>query len=364
MILHSFPRELPLSSSPRASIAHRTTLYLSSRSSYTEMDQSTVPLVAGFSGGIVSTTLLLPLDVVKVRLQVNESTTRNGRRLGTMSVFRSIVRHEGIVGLYQGWLPAVIGSSVSWGGYFYVYERLKRSLVDYKTETHNSSIPTSQVLNSFDHFVLACSAGGIMVAITNPIWLVKTRMQLQMKKTGELHNIKPYNGMVDAIRRIVQEEGYLALYKGCGPAMLLTSHGGVQFVVYEYLRKHFHYTRAQRGVDERASSVWHRLELSLGYLLMGAAAKITASTVTYPLQVLKARMQQRSDALELTSDGNVRAVKRQYRGLTDSYRRIVKREGISGLFKGLVPNAIRVAPGAAITFVVYEGVLDWLTVNS
>jgi solute carrier family 25 folate transporter 32 len=278
-----------------------------------------------------------------------------------MSVFRSIIRYEGIIGLYQGWVPAVIGSSVSWGGYFYFYERLKRSMVDYKTNTNNSSVPMTQVLNSFDHFVLACSAGGIMVAITNPIWLIKTRMQLQMKKTGELYNIKPYNGMVDAASRIIKEEGYLALYKGSGPAMLLTSHGGVQFVVYEYLRKHFHYTRAQRGVYQRAGSVWHRFELSLGYLLMGAVAKITASTVTYPLQVIKARMQQRSDALELTGDGEVRAVTRQYRGLTDSYKRIIKHEGAYGLFKGLIPNAIRVAPGAAITFVVYESVLDLLS---
>jgi solute carrier family 25 folate transporter 32 len=271
------------------------------------------------------------------------------------------VHHEGILGLYQGWVPAVIGSAVSWGGYFYFYERLKRALVDYKTNTQNSVMPTSQVLNSFDNFFLACSAGGIMVAMTNPIWLIKTRMQLQMKRTGERHNIKPYKGMLDAASRIIKDEGYLALYKGSGPALLLTSHGGVQFVVYEYLRKHFHFTRAQRSSDKAKDSVWHRLELSVGYLSMGAIAKIAASTVTYPLQVIKARMQQRSESLEITADGEVRAVQRHYRGMTDTCKRILHQEGGLGFFKGLVPNAIRVAPGAAITFVVYEGVLDWLT---
>jgi solute carrier family 25 folate transporter 32 len=265
------------------------------------------------------------------------------------------------MGLYQGWVPAVIGSSISWGGYFFFYERLKRHLVDYKTNTHQSTIPTAQVLTSLDNFVLACSAGGIMVAITNPIWLIKTRMQLQMKKTGVLHNIRPYNGMMDAARTIVRDEGYLALYKGSGPAMLLTSHGGVQFVVYEYLRKRFHYNRAQRGDDPTSTTIWRRFELSLGYLMMGAAAKIVASTFTYPLQVMKARMQQRSDALELTVDGEVRAVKRHYQGLTDTCKRILQQEGVRGMFKGLIPNAVRVAPGAAITFVVYEGMMDWLT---
>ena len=87
-------------------------------------------------------------------------------------------------------------------------------------------------------------------------------MQLQMRKASEQHKdvitAKPYRGMVDAVQTIVREEGVLALYRGSGPALLLTTHGGVQFVVYEFLRKHFHYNRAKR-VD--ANSIWERLEL-------------------------------------------------------------------------------------------------------
>jgi hypothetical protein len=53
-------------------------------------------------------------------------------------------------------------------------------------------------------------------------------------------------------------------------------------------------------------------------------------------------------------------VKREYMGMTRTARKMWQREGFSGYFKGLVPNAIRVAPGAAITFLVYESVFDWL----
>jgi solute carrier family 25 folate transporter 32 len=97
-----------------------------------------------------------------------------------------------------------------------------------------------------------------------------------MKKSSQhLHTgTQPYNNMVDAARTIVREEGFWALYKGAGPALLLTSHGGVQFVVYEFLRKHFHYSREQRENDGDASSVIQRLERSLGYLSMGAIAKM------------------------------------------------------------------------------------------
>lgn len=245
-----------------------------------------VPMIAGFMGGVVSTTLLMPLDIVKLRLQVTESANPN-RPFRFFRIIGGIVKHEGVLGLYQGWTPAVIGSAVSWGGYFYFYEGFKRRLIDYKVSKQQQPAPSNIVgvpkgatipsatvaLTSLDNFVLACSAGAVMVAMTNPIWLIKTRMQLQMRRASEQHSIKPYNNMVDAFRTIIRDEGWLALYKGSGPAMLLTSHGGVQFVVYEYLRKHFHFGRVERQPGENVS-VWRRLELSTGYLGMGAVAKL------------------------------------------------------------------------------------------
>jgi Mitochondrial carrier protein len=74
-------------------------------------------------------------------------------------------------------------------------------------------------------------------------------------------------------------------------------------------------------------------------------------------------MQQRSESVELMDDGQLRAVRREYKGLISTARRIYYHEGLSGFFKGCIPNAIRVAPGAAVTFVVYEEVTDMLSVN-
>ena len=256
---------------------------------FVQVEKTTVPLIAGFSGGVVSTTLLLPLDIVKLRLQVTESS-KPWRRFRSFRILAGIVKYEGLRGLYQGWTPAVLGSAISWGGYFYFYEGFKRRLVEYKLSKKRSSkqptadftepttqphknIEASKVLNSLDNFVLACLAGAVMVALTNPVWLVKTRMQLQMRKASERHQIRPYNNMLDAFATIVREEGVLALYKGSGPALLLTSHGGVQFVVYEYLRKNFKVRRPERG-ENKEFNVWQRLEQSIGYLGMGAVAKL------------------------------------------------------------------------------------------
>jgi len=160
----------------------------------------------------------------------------------------------------------------------------------------------------------------------------------------------------------VREEGPLALYKGATPAMMLISHGGVQFGTYEYLKTHFGtYTKAKRSIGSKNSGIAHQLQDSVGYLTIGAVSKIVASTVTYPLQVIKSRLQQRSQTAELSAAGEVKIVKREYAGVIDCVARIWKREGIIGFFKGCIPNVIRVTPSAAITLVVYESTMTFLS---
>ena len=108
-----------------------------------------------------------------------------------------------------------------------------------------------------------------------------------------------------------------------------------------------------------------------------------ASTVTYPLQVIKSRLQKRSPSLDpsISTSSNITDLKQTtlsknistnltyvkdshpnaYFGVLDCTKRIWMNEGVHGFFKGCVPNALRVAPSAAITFVVYEGIVDLIT---
>mmetsp|Transcript_9733 Transcript_9733/g.21017 ORF Transcript_9733/g.21017 Transcript_9733/m.21017 type:complete len:393 (+) Transcript_9733:178-1356(+) len=376
-------------------------------------ENSWKPGFSGFSGGAISTVLLMPLDNIKVRLQVNEGASTNltsspptaieakatatskyatsnntgsrikeqqkpRTRLGAMRMLRGVIKYEGVRGLYQGLAPAVVGSAVSWGGFFYVYEAMKQQLryvksmknadIAYYTAGNNITAirrdqPQQQLatLNSWDNFILGTASGVVMVFVTNPIWLIKLRLQLQMKRTSEhlhLNNVTRYDGFWDAFRKIVRSDGILGLYRGTGPALILTSHGGVQFVVYEFLRKHFHYVKAQRSTE--SSSVMKRFENSLGYLTIGAISKMAASTTTYPMQVVKSRIQQPSSSIELTNTGDVRVVKRNYGGLIATIQKMWRQEGIAGFFKGAIPNAVRVAPSAAVTFFVYESAMDIL----
>uniref|UniRef100_A0A7S1ZHN0 Mitochondrial carrier protein n=1 Tax=Ditylum brightwellii TaxID=49249 RepID=A0A7S1ZHN0_9STRA len=394
-------------------------------SSTNNKNDNLTPLLGGIAGGAVSTIMLYPLDLIKVRLQVNEgphqqqqqvtvtnttttkttpsstnptttkTTTPSSTNLTTTkhptilkqkgkftSTLRGVIRHEGLLGLYQGLTPALLASAASWGGYFFFYEGIKTKMIMMSLSEQQKN--NNKKLSHVENFTAACASGIIMVFLTNPLWLIKTRMQLQMKRiqsssssthtTTMIHNLgvmtkRPYVNLWDAGFTIVREEGVSALYKGVVPALLLVSHGGVQFVSYEYLKGRFgnksRYSlpKVENGGEKKKKKkigLLQRLEDSFGYLTMGAASKIIASTTTYPLQVIKSRLQQRSEMIELTEAGDLSVVHRQYKGLMDCMTKIWQKEGITGFFKGNIPNAIRVAPSAAITFVVYEGVMDML----
>ena len=74
-----------------------------------------------------------------------------------------------------------------------------------------------------------------MVVITNPLWLMKTRLQLQGNPNDSANKRGRYRGLVDTITTMYREEGLSGFYKGFLPALLLTSHGAVQVQLFQLL---------------------------------------------------------------------------------------------------------------------------------
>jgi solute carrier family 25 folate transporter 32 len=150
--------------------------------------------------------------------------------------------------------------------------------------------------------------------VTNPIWLVKTRMALQ--RTAPTPGIVPYKGLADALARIWREEGVRGYYKGIGPSLLLqTSHGAIQFAVYEELKQlaattqwHWSGWRPQlqaydggppggegSGGGAEGQGAVRQLS-SLEVSLYGALSKLSAAVSTYPTQVKEGGVFRRVDS--------------------------------------------------------------------
>ena len=287
-------------------------------------------LVAGTVAGGMATATLYPLDLVKTRLQVQQE------RRGIVSAMRNIVQREGVRGLYQGLGPALLGNTVTWGGYFFFYEAAKQRKL-------GSAAGPARQLSSLEHLAAAAEAGTAMVFISNPIWLIKTRLQLQQQGHSAAPSSltrRPYRGMADALRTIVREEGPLALYHGVGPALLLVSHGALQFVTYEWMKRELSRRTASSAAARDAADA-HGVISPMHGLVLGAASKVVASTATYPYQVVKARVQQRGGAV-------------RYRGPWHCARHMWVHEGARAFFRGCFVNVLRVVPAAAVTFSTYE----------
>lgn len=133
--------------------------------------------------------------------------------------------------------------------------------------------------------MLAAAESGVMtLALTNPLWVVKTRLCLQYGNLDKLAlpAYKRYDGMLDAFRKVYRYEGFAGFYKGFVPGMLGVSHGALQFMAYESLK--------QKYLDRYGLPQDVKLG-TMEYLSFAALSKLFAASITYPYQVMRARLQ-------------------------------------------------------------------------
>ncbi|KAJ3412539.1 hypothetical protein HDV05_000620 [Chytridiales sp. JEL 0842] len=283
--------------------------------------------LAGFIAGAVSTAVLHPLDLVKTRFQVDDSTRRGAYGVrGTLDAWKGIVRLDGYKGLYRGLSANLAGATLSWGLYFWWYSMIQDQMRSFRGMDITVS-EQKQRLPPGDHMLASALAGALTSLITNPFWLVKTRMC-----ADRASDPNAYKSLTEGLWKTYKGEGVRGLYKGIVPALFGVSHGALQFMAYEEMKK----WRAGEGSTEK---------LGTGeYILFAAGSKVFATVVTYPYQVVRSRIQ-----IERARK-NVK-----YQGTIGTIKRIYNIEGFYGFYKGLGPNVIRVLPGTMITFGVYEG---------
>ncbi|KAI5418473.1 folate transporter 1, chloroplastic isoform X1 [Lathyrus oleraceus] len=292
--------------------------------------------IAGAAAGFATVAVMHPLDVVRTRFQVNDGRVSHlpGYKNTAHAIF-TITRSEGLRGLYAGFLPGVLGSTISWGLYFFFYDKAKQRYARSREEKLSPGL----------HLASAAEAGALVCFCTNPVWLVKTRLQLQTP----LHQTRPYSGLYDALRTIMREEGFSALYRGIVPGLFLqVSHGAIQFTAYEELRKTIVDLKSKGSEIQNQNP--DQLLNSVDYAVLGATSKVAAILLTYPFQVIRSRLQQRPGG-----DGIPR-----YKDSWHVVKETARFESVRGFYKGITPNLLKNVPASSITFIVYENVLKLL----
>ncbi|KAJ2800953.1 mitochondrial FAD carrier protein flx1, partial [Coemansia helicoidea] len=231
--------------------------------------------LSGVGGATVSTVLLHPLDMVKIRLQVDTTSQREAMLGRAVRAARHVVRTDGPAGLYRGLSANLAGNCASWGLYFAWYTWIKGQMAGGGSAVASTGVST---LSPVHHLLAGSAAGALTQCMANPLWVVKTRVC-----TTSRAEAGAYRGLVDGLVRIAAAEGIRGLYKGLTPGLLGVAHGGLQFMAYEEMKKWRARAAGSRAVDEFPST-----ELAL----MSSSSKIFALTITYPSQVLRSRLQQ------------------------------------------------------------------------
>lgn len=324
---------------------------------------------------MASATLTSPLDVLKTRLQSDfyrsqlaaSRATRGVPPLSQLSFYRTsllhvretfqilaaIPRSEGWRALFKGLGPNLVGVVPARAINFFAYGNGKRIIA----QNFNDGKEASWV-----HLLAAAQAGLVTGTATNPIWLVKTRLQLdksKAEKSGAGLGGRQYKNALDCTVQTVRAEGIRGLYRGLSASYLGVTESTLQWVLYERMKKHIGEKEENMRLSGRPRTAWDDTISWASRLGAAGSAKFFAALVTYPHEVVRTRLRQ---APVTTSGSGIPHLK--YTGLVQCFKLVWKEEGMAALYGGLVPHMLRVVPSAAIMFGVYEATLKALGTDS
>ncbi|XP_057958268.1 mitochondrial thiamine diphosphate carrier 2-like isoform X1 [Malania oleifera] len=321
-----------------------------------QLKRTIIDATAGAISGAVSRTLTSPLDVIKIRFQVQLEPTSTwdllhrdlhtrSKYTGILQASKDIFREEGLRGFWRGNIPALLMVMPYTAIQFTVLHRLKTFVAgSSKAEDHIH-------LSPYLSYVSGALAGCAATVGSYPFDLLRTILASQ----GEP---KVYPTMSSAFVDIVRTRGFQGLYAGLSPTLVeIIPYAGLQFGTYDTFKRwtmawnrHRSSSTSVNGTDDGLSS--------FQLFLCGLAAGTCAKTVCHPLDVVKKRFQ--IEGLQRHPKYGARVEFHAYRSMSDALSRILRSEGWAGFYKGIVPSVVKAAPAGAVTFVAYEYTSDWL----
>ncbi|CAL9135918.1 unnamed protein product [Musa textilis] len=348
------------------------------------MSNALVNGLAGAGGGIIAQIITYPLQTVNTRQQTERiakktslAASASGGDLsssgaapssadGTIYQILQLFKMEGWGGLYSGLKPSLVGTAASQGIYYYFYQVLKNEAEAAAAARKKKGLGDGTV-GMFSWLVVAAIAGSLNVLLTNPIWVLVTRMQacthtqaekkiMEARKEAILREfagttymehelvkldlMKPHPyGTFHAVREVYHEAGIKGFWKGLIPTLIMVCNPSIQFMIYETSLKHL---RSKRTGTKHGDKNVTALEV----FLLGALAKLGATVATYPLLVVKSRLQAKQEI--------GRNATSRYTGTVDAILKMIRYEGLRGFYKGMGTKIVQSVFAASVLFMVKE----------
>lgn len=291
--------------------------------------------------------ILHPFDLLKTRFQSHDSGPRNTNLVpkytSILDSIRSVVKTEGYGALFKGVSIAMIGNNLSYGLFFALYEKHRQVFKQY--------IPDSEFGLSLASSALAAFYGSL---IMQPVWVLKTRRLLDSEKG------KDWSRSKILLKEIKTHHGFLGFYRGFSLSLALGLYGTIQLTMYSTVSDLVRKSReselrsklgdrvdSQENWDaERSKNQTSLNNMEIAFL--GAASRLLASVVLYPLTTVRTRYQQNQFFQGLEGE--------KYINIRDIVKKTFQLEGWRGFYKGIVAMTLRTLPSQGLFFIVYENV--------
>lgn len=251
----------------------------------------------------IDTASRYPLITLSTRAQVESKKAESK----FISAVQKIVAREGVSGLYSGINSALFGISITNFVYYYWYEWTRSFFEKAAIKAGRAN----KKLTTVESMIAGAIAGSATVILTNPIWVVNTRVTTRKQdKEGDVEageEAKPAKApsTIGTLMALLKNEGPQALFAGVIPALVLVINPILQYTLFEQMKNRV----------EKKRSVTPGIAF-----LLGALGKLFATTVTYPYITVKSQMHVQTDRKE---------------GMFKALSRVVREEGYAGLYKGM-----------------------------
>ena len=330
-------------------------------------------VVAGGVAGIIAKTCSAPMDRIKIIFQTDSTrhfTIRNAFIEG-----RRVMVEEGVQQLWRGNSATVVRvfpyAGVQFAA-FDVFNHKFKILFNTNIQDGAQSASSGLTMAHFAERMLSGSGAGVTaVVLTYPLDVIRARMAVQT-------DFVIYNSLWQAARTMVQNEGLPSLWSGLRPTVIgIIPYAGLAFTG-------FHSIKSVVESNGNEFKWWHKL-------LAGGFAGLVAQTCTYPLDVVRRRMQTERFLLDVKSKSNISGLpvstiieappklsmslgaRRtwrgggiegqvpdiRYNGIAQTLRTIFQEEGMRGLFKGVPMNWIKGPMAVGISFTINDFFLKW-----
>ena len=228
------------------------------------------------------------------------------------STLTETLRNEGIRGLWKGNFVNCIRifpqNAINYACYSYAKEHIFTNIND----------------NKLLHFLSGSFGGMIAMGTIYPLENIRTRLSLQS-------NNSYYSGIIDSLRKIPLRH----LYQGLGMSLLgFMPYNGFNFMFYMTYKDLFDYENAS----------------NMKRLAIGGISGASAVSLTYPTDLIRRRLQIQG----------VDTCVPKYNGIYDCIKKIIKHEGITGLYQGLGACYLKIFPAVAFQFYTMEAMKKYL----